>query len=95
MMVSRLVKFNLPFTIPNNQLVWTNHASQRMEERKIKLPEKRSRWELVENRKHFEKSTWSLRLRQKKSQDLIIVVEKTEEYKYVVITCYWDEKAAA
>lgn len=95
-MHSKIIKFNLPLVIPNNQLIWTNHALKRMEERKITLPEHRARWELIENRRHFEKSTWTMRLRRRHCQDLIIVVDKESEAgKYVVVTCYWDEALAA
>lgn len=89
--VPKLIKFNMPFSIPSSQLIWSKHGLQRMEERGVVIP-KKGRWDFVGktwNQQHKEE-TWALRYRCKKQDDLVIVVVKMNSQSYKVVTTYWE-----
>lgn len=93
----KVYKFHLGLTIPNNQLVWSRHAKERMEQRKVSMPETRARWGMIEKRwsDEHKRFTMTLRLKRKGQQDLIIVTSRRMGGGYFVITTYWDESEVA
>lgn len=90
------IPVNMTFHVLQEQLRWTKHAKDRLEERKVKLPKPLSRWEMIEKRyNQHGNHTLTLRYRRKGQMGCVIVVQKVNTGMYDVITAYPDDRKTA